>query len=212
MVIDISQIIAQLSWSAGLKTLANVGVFMAGIVIYSIFVFSLYSLISKRDILKLNLKQYNTTKHPGWKKTNDILLYILEYIIVLPFIVFLWFSAFSLLLATLTQAINFETILIVTIALIGAIRIAAYYNESLAEEMAKLVPFTILGILLVDITTFSGFSLTESFNQIPLLLPQIIYYFVGIVILEIILLITNLFILLLSKPKKQFKANNQKSK
>ena len=46
------------------KPFATLGVFTVLIAIYAIFVWKFYRFLAKRDILGLNLRQYNRSNHP----------------------------------------------------------------------------------------------------------------------------------------------------
>ena len=46
-------------------------------------------------------------------------------------------------------------ILVVSVSLVAAIRVTSYYNEQLSQDLAKMIPFALLGIFLVDATFFS---------------------------------------------------------
>ena len=68
------------------------------IVIYSIFIWKFYRFISKKNILQLNLNKYNKTEHPFLTKILAATFYFLEYIIILPFLIFFWFAVFTFFL------------------------------------------------------------------------------------------------------------------
>lgn len=190
MAINISSIISELSWSEGFRSLSSVSLFLLGTVVYSLFIFGLYRFISRRDIFKINLGQYNKVKHPTLKKLTKIGIFILENVIFLPFIVFIWFAGFSFLLALMAPEIQLKTILAIAISLIGTIRITAYFNEPLSQEIAKLVPFTLLGVALIDISQFTSFPFNNILADLGPSIPTIIYYSIGIVIIELVLSIT----------------------
>src|SRR3989339_817358 len=68
------------------------------IVIYSVFVWKFYRLISTKNLIELNLSQYNRSEHPVLTKLLAGTLYFVEYIVVLPFLIFFWFGDFTIFL------------------------------------------------------------------------------------------------------------------
>ena len=72
-------------------------------------------------------------------------------------------------------------------ALVGAVRVAAYYNESLSQDLAKLLPFTLLGILLKDIGNFSFAFAWDTLSRLPEYWQTALVYLVFVIALEFFL-------------------------
>ena len=166
---------------------ALVGVIII-IIIYSIFIWKFYQFIAKKDIIKLNLNQYNRFRHNVLIKISASLLYFLEYIIILPFLVFFWFVIFSLFLLVLIEASS-ETanILLISAAVISAIRVTAYYSEDLSKDLAKVIPFTLLAIALITPNFFDISRFISRFGEIPSFINSVLFYLVFIIVLEVVL-------------------------
>jgi len=166
------------------------------VVVYAIFVWKFDFFISTRDILRLNLKQYNRTKHPTLAKITASSLYFLEYIIILPAIIFFAFFIFAMLLVLVTKGLTPPFIILISAVTILAIRILSYipqYGESVAGQIAKIIPMTILVFSLTDPLFF---NLEETLNQltkIPEIISLIWIYFLFIVAIELILRILTIF-------------------
>ena len=160
------------------------------VVIYSVFIWKLYRFISKKNLFGFNLSKYNTSKHPILVKILATGLYLLEYILLIPFLIFTWFVLFNIFLILLTDSLTLDKILLVSVIIIAAIRMTAYipkYGEDLSKEIAKLIPFTLLAVSLLT-PGFIDFSRVVShFNQLPGLLGVVFNYLIFIVALETIL-------------------------
>ena len=149
--------------------------YVIGITVYSMFVFKFYRFLSKKDLFELNLDQYNTTSHPILKKFISIVFYIIEYIFFFPVLVFFWFTILTIFLTFLSRDQAVQNILLVSIAIVGAVRLASYYNEDLSRDLAKMLPFALLGLFLIDI---SYFSFGESYSiiwEIPTYWKTLLY-------------------------------------
>ena len=89
-------------------------------------------------------------------------------------------------------------------AIIVAIRITAYYTEDLSKDVAKMLPFAILAIFLVDSSYFSIETVTDRINAIPDYINEILQFLILIIIVEWILRAT-LTIRYAIFPKKEVK-------
>ena len=65
------------------KVLFSLIVYTILILMYSIFIWKFYRFLASRDIIQLNLSQYNYSNHPIIEKIAAIGLYALEYLIIL---------------------------------------------------------------------------------------------------------------------------------
>ncbi len=153
---------------------------------YASFVWKFHKFISKKNILSLDLNRYNTADHPAVAKMVAAVLYFLEYIIILPFLIFFWFSIFGISLTIFTD-LQIGTILVVSTVIVAAIRIASYSNEATAKEVAKLLPLNLLAISLLVPGFFELERILNNINQIPGFLSQISYYLGFIIVLEMVL-------------------------
>ena len=157
------------------------------IVIYVIFIWKFYRWISAKNLLELNLNKYNLSKNPALTKMLAGGFYLLEYIIILPFIIFFWFTVFTLFLIVLTSQLPVDALLIISATIIAAIRMTAYYKEELSRDLAKLLPFTLLAVSLVSSDFFNVQRILSQLAQIPTHFSSILSYLIFIIFLEIVL-------------------------
>ena len=174
-----------LSVDDAISTILPLAGFTLGIVVYSIFIFRLYKFTGKRDIFKLHLRQYNT-RAGKLKSFFDRLLYALEYLFILPVLVFFWFAIFAVLILLLSDQ-SADLVILVSVAIIAAIRICSYYSEELANDVAKMIPLALLGVFLLDVSAFDWTEILEVWPTIVELASTLLYYLVFIVVLEWIL-------------------------
>ena len=147
--------------------------------IYAAFLWHFYKSVSKRDLLRLNLDR----KH-SWKNST---VYVVKYLFTFPALTFFWFFGLSAILFLLSKSQTTTDILTISMALVAAARITAYYKEGVAEEIAKILPLGVLAIFVVDPTYFSIDLTLRHFYGLPALAPLLINYLFFAVILELIL-------------------------
>ena len=158
--------------------------YIALIVLYCIFIFKFYKFIAEKDVINLNLAQYNKAEHETLKKIFASFLFIIEYLMVMPFLVIFWFSILTFLLLLLSQGRQLAQILMISAALVGTIRVSSYLNKGLAQDIAKLFPFTLLVIFLLNPDYSEFIPIFENLKQAANFLPQIIAYLLALVSLE----------------------------
>lgn len=152
--------------------------------LYVFFVWKLYKFVSTRDFLGLTFEKYSSAK------TSSLagFLYLLEYLILSPFLIFIWFTIFTIFLIFLTgETILVSTLLIVSATVISVTRITSYYNKQLSEEVAKMLPLTLLGVAIISPDFFNIERIFSRFGEIPSFLNQIFIYLLFIFLLETIL-------------------------
>jgi len=158
------------------------------IVIYVVFIWKFYRFLAEREIIKLNLSQYNLSANPGLGKFLDVVLNTVEYVIILPFLVFFWFSVLSIFLLLLSNSQKAELILLIAAAIIASTRITAYISQGLSRDFAKIFPFTVLALFLLDPEGFLNINIVfDKIIQIPALFNNILMFLVFIFGIELIL-------------------------
>lgn len=147
---------------------------------YSVFVWFFYRTLSKRDLFRLAVKEHRHV----WRKQ---IMYIIKYLVFFPVFTFLWFAVMSLIMIMLSKSYTTEAILVISMAMIAATRITAYYSRQLSEDIAKILPLGVLAIFIVDPSYFS-FSLAISrLYDLQTLVPLFANYLVFIIALEFVL-------------------------
>ena len=153
---------------------------------YSVFIWKFYRFLASRDIIQLNLSQYNYSNHPVLEKLTAIGLYTLEYLVILPFLVLFWFSIFSIFLLILSESQNTLQILLISAAIIASTRLTSYVSEDLSKDVAKIFPFTILAAFILGSDFFNIDKIISKLSQIPSLFNDILTFLVFIFIIEFI--------------------------
>lgn len=148
--------------------------------LYGIFVWAFYKSLSKRDLFRLEIKD----NKKAWQVK---VLYVFKYLVLFPVFTFLWFAALSMILFFLSKSQTTENILLISMALIAATRITAYYKEELSQDIAKILPLAVLGIFVVDPTYFSLSLALSNFYQIPSMSILLANYFFFTIVLEFVL-------------------------
>ena len=162
-------------------------IFAILITIVALFIWYFYKSLSQRDLLKLNLNQFNRVTHPVSTKLLAVALYFVEYIIVMPFIILVWFSALSIVLLLISEGKTAGNILMLTAAMVAAIRILAYHKKEISQELAKLFPFIALSVFILTPGAFDFEGVFGRVYEIPSLFGNILSFLIVIFAIEIVL-------------------------
>jgi hypothetical protein len=152
--------------------------------IYSIFVWFFYRLLARRDVIGLNLRKYNKDRNGAIKKFFAVLFYIIEFIVIGPVVIFFWFAILSIFFIVLAKELEVGTVMLICAALISAIRVTSYFNENLSKDLAKMVPFTMIAVVLTTPDFWNISEMISRITQIPAFFNEAIYYLFFILVLE----------------------------
>ena len=150
----------------------------------------------------MGLGKYNKSENEFFAKVFGGLLYLAEYIVILPFVIFFWFTIFSLFLIVLTENLNVAQVLTLSVVIVAAIRITAYFKRELSKDLAKLIPFTLLGVSLVNPGFFNFERILSHLGEIPSFFNQVFIYLAFITTIEILLRFIDFILSLFGKSEK----------
>jgi hypothetical protein len=172
-------------------------------------VWKFYQFISKKNPLGLNLNEkYKPNQYSFGTRLFAGFLYFVEYVLILPLLIFVIFAVFTMFLIILSSSNEVSQILTISATVIAAIRITSYYSETLSQEIAKLLPFMLLAVAVLNPNTFIEVQYVERIVNhlatIPTFLGQIWYYLLFIIAIEVVLMFFDIIFSLfnLGEPNK----------
>ena len=173
---NISEWVSHLSIESVLKgdvsVLLPLFYLVVSMAIYSILIWHFYRFIAQRDCFKLSTSRY--AKIGAFFK----------YFCVFPFVAFLFFTGFSLIMLFMTRRYELVGILSTSFAIVVAIRMTAYYNEDLSKDVAKMLPFALLGLFLVDPSYFSVGEIMAKIALLPEFFTMCVQFILLIIMVE----------------------------
>jgi len=176
------------------------------IFVYCFLIWEFYRFISKRDILDFNLDKYTLSGSSFFAKISGGFFYFLEFLFLLPMMILISFAFFSFLLIGLIEtSISVSHILLISATIISVIRLSTYYSESFSQEIAKLLPLTLLAVAITRSDLFDITKLFSGLSQIPSLMGEISIYFLFIFLLEFLLRLSELFFSVIGIKEKDNK-------
>ena len=183
-------LIRQLNLNDGVNLLRPAMIFTVGVAIYAILIFNLYRFMSRRDIFNLDFSKYEESRYPALRKTLHLIFYISKYLLIFPLFAFFWFGVLVVMVAFLSKTREVDDLLLIAMAVLTSVRVTSYYTEDLSRDIAKMLPFALLGIFLIDLSYFDLSTSTELLNRVGAEWQSIFYYWVFVVLLELVLRVT----------------------
>lgn len=182
-----------------------VSIYVLGMAAYAVFVFKFYRFVAARDMFGLDLSRYEGRSHGLARSILHVVLYVFKYLVLFPVFAFFWFAVLTLILAFLSKGQTFAETLLIALATVAAIRVASYYKEDLSRDLAKILPFAVLGIFLVDASFFSVSDSLDSLRVAGDYTESILYYLLFLIALEFVLRIALAVVKLIGRVRNRLR-------
>lgn len=161
------------------------------IAVYSGFVFMFYRILAKKDLLTLDLSKYADDFGGKVKKYLRSILFVIQYIVIIPIMIAFWTLVLAVILTLLSDSSDHARNALIATSVVGAVRILAYWTEDLSRDVAKMLPFAVLGVYLVSSTSVQWSEFKELIESLPELAKSFFSSLVLLAILETILRIVS---------------------
>ena len=176
---EVSELFAQFSMQEVLQgdmTLVfSLMYLVVSLALYSIMIWYFYRFIARRDCFKVD-----HCRHP-------LAVSCLSYFLLFPIVATLFFTGFALILVFLTRNFEIPQLLATSFVLVLAIRFTAYYSEDLSKDVAKMLPFAVLGLVVVNPSFFDLNDIVMTINSLPEFFNLAVQFILFIVLIEWIL-------------------------
>ena len=184
------ELLRELSLTEALNLLEPAIVFTIGVAIYAVIIFNLYRFMSRKNIFGLDFSRFEEQSHPVFRKTLHLIFYVAKYLLIFPLFAFFWFGVLVVMVAFLSKTKEVDDLLLIAMAVLTSVRVTSYYTEDLSRDIAKMLPFALLGIFLIDLRYFDLPVSMDLLNRVGAEWQSIFYYWVFVVLLEFVLRVT----------------------
>ena len=182
------------------------------IAVYSGFVFMFYRILAKKDLLTLDLSKYADDFGGKVKKYLRSMLFVVQYIVVVPILIAFWTLVLAVILTLLSDSSDHARNALIATSVVGAVRILAYWTEDLSRDVAKMLPFAVLGVYLVSSTSVQWSEFRELLESLPELAKSFFSSLMLLAILETLLRIVTTLKRIRSKRWKRKKMQKEISR
>ena len=169
---------------------ANVVLLAIGISLFAIAIGKFYKNFSRRELFAIEWEKVHTGTFP---KAMEYVKFAVEYILLFPLIVFVWFVLLGLFLFFVSGTLTIEQAMFISIALVAATRIVAYYDEEVSADITKMIPLALLAVFLASPEAFSIEMIEQRLVEMAGMLGKALPYIWLIIPLEVVLRVLFLF-------------------
>lgn len=173
------------------RLLVGIIVYVGFILVYSGFFWNFNKIISKKDFYTYFLENYSDDKNDGFGKAMKWILKFIKYTIIFPAVILFWFLVFALFLLFLSKNNDISNVLLISAAMIISIRILAFSQEDLSRNVAKIIPFTLLAIFIINPSFSDSAGFLDKLSLVKDLVSNSLDLMIFIFITEIILRVLN---------------------
>jgi hypothetical protein len=129
-------------WRGYEQELQTLAIYGFGIAVYTALVFAFYQTVSRRKPVSFRASERKDWSG-RWTRT-------VERAIVFPITGFLYFAVIALALFVMTKNQTVHGILLLAMAAIVAVRVTVYMSEAMSNDLAKLIPLSLIAVVLVE--------------------------------------------------------------
>lgn len=146
----------QLSTSDGAGIIVPAGLFAVSVAVFAYAVFNLSRVMSVRNVLGIDLSGLRRRAREGrnWFWLLYGVGYVVSYGVVFPTLAYVWFTILVILLGFMYNDKEPGDLLFISVSILAAVRVTAYHSPDLARDIAKILPFGLLGVFLVNLGDF----------------------------------------------------------
>lgn len=160
---------------------------------YSGFVFMFYRLLARRDILTLDLGKYDHSMGGRIRAFFRTGVWLLQYAIAIPVLIAFWTLVMAVILTLLAEGNDHARNALIATSVVGSVRILSYWTEDLSRDVAKMLPFAVLGVFLVGSTSVEFSEFQDLRNNVDELAASYFNSMILLAILETLLRIVHGF-------------------
>jgi hypothetical protein len=163
-------------------------VFVVGIYCFTIFTGFFLERLSRKEVLYLENSKNPLISDSYSDHTFKIIFrYFIKNLVFFPLMAVVLTAITTIFLIIMSKNQPANTIAAISVAIIIVIRILAYTNEKLGIEVAKMLPFALLTVVLTDPSTFAQDDLIIRINQLRHISTSVLPLFFVFIVAELII-------------------------
>ena len=155
-----------------------------GILGFSYFIWKTSQVLSKREVFLIKHRYSAEGKKTSLGRKR--ISYIVKYVVFFPIVLYAWIVVCFFFMYALNTSLEFDTLALIIVGIITATRIAAHWNEKLAEDIMKFLPFNLLFTLLFN-PVLDLQTVVNAAEKFPLIMVEFTIFIAFVSLLEGIL-------------------------
>ena len=185
----IGEALKGLNLGAALDLLQPALVFAVVLGIYATAVFYLCRFMSKKDIIRFRYTVLRRLTGQSIVLTGLLLLWIFvfRYGVIFPVVAYGWFGTLTVMVAFMYNSKEPAQRILISMSVVTAVRVTAYFSEDLSRDIARILPFALLGLFIANFGEFEIRVTARLLSQTLSEWERFFYYWAFIVAQELAL-------------------------
>lgn len=123
---------------------------------YTALIFYLCHFMSRRDVFRFRYDILRKATAHSLARRLLLLagIYVWHYVLIFPLVAYLWFLVLILIVASLYSSLTPASLIVISMSVLTAVRVTAYFNEDLSRDISRILPFALLGVFLSQLNSF----------------------------------------------------------
>ena len=185
----IGEALRGLSFDMALELIQPAIVFALVLAAYTMTVFYFCRFISRRDVIRF---QYLGLRNLLGRNTIlKVLLFSwvwgLRYVVMFPLVAYSWFIMLTVMLAILYNSREPAQLILISMSVITAVRVTAYLDEDLSRDIARILPFALLGLFIASFNDIEIGATVRLLRESVQEWERLLYYWVYVILQELVL-------------------------
>ena len=164
-------------------------VFAVVLGIYAATVFYLCRFMSKKDIIRVKYTVLRRLTGQSFVLTSLLLIWIFvfRYGVIFPVVAYGWFGTLTVMVAFMYNTKEPAQLILISMSVVTAVRVTAYFSEDLSRDIARILPFALLGLFIANFGEFEIGVTARLLRRILTEWDRFLYYWAFIVAQELTL-------------------------
>lgn len=152
----IGEALKGLNLGAALDLLQPALVFAVVLGIYATAVFYLCRFMSKKDIIRFRYTVLRRLTSRSIVLTGLLTawIFVFRYGVIFPVVAYGWFGTLTVMVAFMYNSKEPAQLILISMSVVTAVRVTAYFSEDLSRDIARILPFALLGLFIANFGEF----------------------------------------------------------
>lgn len=178
-----------LSFDMALELMRPAIVFALVLAAYTMTVFYFCRFISKRDVIRFQYAGLRSlvARNTALRVLLFSWIWSVRYGVLFPLVAYGWFVMLTAMLAILYNSREPAQLILISMSVITAVRVTAYLDEDLSRDIARILPFALLGLFIASFNDIEIEATVRLLREAVQEWERLIYYWVYVILQELVL-------------------------
>ena len=178
-----------LSFDMALEHMRPAIMFALVLAAYTMTVFYFCRFISKRDVIRFQYAGLRSlvARNTALRVLLFSWIWSIRYGVLFPLVAYGWFIMLTVMMAILYNSREPAQLILISMSVITAVRVTAYLDEDLSRDIARILPFALLGLFIASFNDIEIGATVRLLRESVQEWERLLYYWVYVILQELVL-------------------------